>query len=192
MKISIKTNQKEVVKSLGRKYKKHLPEATRWALNNTAKKLKKTYGIQTKKVFDRPIPKTIDGFFIGSATRNKLEAFVQVKDFVARYLKPQIEGGPSTPKYPEAVPTKEAKLNEHGNLKFKKLTTKRNRKVMPTKTGMGVYQMVKGKPEKLLIAFKETINYKKRFPFYEIGMGVVKSNFRKELKFSLQKEMAKK
>ena len=34
--INIKTNQKEVIKSLGRKYKKHIPEATRFALNNTA------------------------------------------------------------------------------------------------------------------------------------------------------------
>ena len=39
--INIKSNSKQIQKQLGRKYKKHLPEATRFALNNTAKKYKR-------------------------------------------------------------------------------------------------------------------------------------------------------
>ena len=38
--VNIKTNQKEIVKKLGRKAKRHIPEATKWGINNTSKKLK--------------------------------------------------------------------------------------------------------------------------------------------------------
>ena len=189
--INIKTNQKEVIKSLGRKYKKHIPEATRFALNNTAKKLQKSYKVQAQQKLDRPVPFTLRGFKIGFASRRKLESFVVITDAVAKYLKFQIEGGPSTPKHPEAVPTQNQPLNKYGNIARKKLVGA-NMEVRPTKTGMGVWKVYKKKPPQLLVAFKKTIRYAKRFPFYKIGNGVVKNVFPKELRFSLRKEMQKK
>jgi len=189
--INIKTNQKEVVKSLGRKYKKHLPEATRFALNNTAKKLQKAYKVQAQQKLDRPVPFTLRGFKIGFASRRKLESFVVITDAVAKYLKYQIEGGVSRPTRPEAVPTEKQPLNKYGNIARKKLVGS-NMEVRPTKTGMGVWKVFKKKPPVLLVAFKKTINYAKRFPFYKIGNNVVKNVFPKELRFSLRKEMQKK
>tara|TARA_R100000781_G_scaffold2292_3_gene3741 strand:+ start:8892 stop:9473 length:582 start_codon:yes stop_codon:yes gene_type:complete len=187
----IRTNQKQVVKSLGRKAKKHIPEATRWAINNTAKKLQKAYKVQTEKKLDRPTKFTTNGFFIKYARRNNLEAFVQVKDVVAKYLKWQIEGGVSTPSRPEAVPTENRKLNKYGNIPGRQLV-KSNNIVRPTKKGMGVWTNPKKGTPKLLIAFKTSINYTKRFPFYKIGNNVIKNVFPKELKFSLRKEMRRK
>ena len=95
---NIKTNQKEIVKQLGRKYKKHMPEATRFALNNTAKKLQKAYKAQAVQKLDRPVPFTLRGFKVGFAKRTKLESFVVITDAVAKYLKYQIEGALSPSK----------------------------------------------------------------------------------------------
>lgn len=189
--INIKSNSKQIQKQLGRKYKKHLPEATRWALNNTAKKLNRTYKKQAVKTLDRPVPFTLRGFKIGFASKRKLESFVVVTDAVAKYLKFQVEGGIARPTKPEAVPTENQSLNKYGNIARKKLVGN-NMEVRPTKTGMGIWKIYKKKPPVLLVAFKKTINYKKRFPFYKIGNGVVKSNFPKELRFSLRREFAKK
>jgi len=189
--INIKSNSKQIQKQLGRKYKKHLPEATRFALNNTAKKLQKAYKAQAQQKLDRPTPFTLKGFNIGFAKKSNLQSFVVISDVVAKYMKWQIEGGTSTPLHPEAVPTQNRKLNKYGNIPGRKLVGAKA-KVMPTKTGMGVYQIYKKQQPKLLIAFKKTINYAKRFPFYKIGNGVVKNVFPKELRFSLRKEMNKK
>ena len=131
--INIKSNSKQIQKQLGRKYKKHLPEATRFALNNTAKKLQKAYKVQAVKNLDRPVPFTLRGFKIGFASRRKLESFVVITDAVAKYLKYQIEGGISRPTRPEAVPTQNQPLNKYGNIARKKLVGG-NMEVKPTKT----------------------------------------------------------
>tara|TARA_R110000824_G_scaffold85061_1_gene211623 strand:- start:53 stop:634 length:582 start_codon:yes stop_codon:yes gene_type:complete len=191
MKINIKTNQKAVIKSLGRRSKKHIPKATKWALNNTAKSLSKAYSAQIQKKLDNPIPFTIRGFFIGFAKPSNLEAFVQVKDDVAKYLKWQIEGGVSTPTKKYAVPTPNRKLNQYGNIPGKsKGLVKNKQEIRKTKTGFGVWSIAtKSKPAKLLIAFKSSINYAKKFPFFYIGKKFIANVLPKELKKSFKKEM---
>ena len=193
---NIKTNQKEIVKQLGRKYKKHMPEATQDAINATAFKLRKTYIAQARQKFDNPTSFTLNAFVVKKATLKKLTAkvFIQDKQNQAKYLAPQIEGG-SQPRHKGSyvVPVEGTPLNEQGNLKFRKNLTGAGRHVRKTKTGWGLYTKgTKKKPSQLLAVFKKIINYDAIFPFYKIGFGLVERTFPKKMKQKLKYYMKKK
>ncbi|QDP48615.1 MAG: putative tail completion protein [Prokaryotic dsDNA virus sp.] len=192
--IRVTDNIKKVNRDLKRAQKKKIPEATKWAINNTAFKLRKAYMAQAEKKFDRPTRFTINAFGVSKATPRDMSAKVFIKDTQAKYLEPQIEGGQSTKKQRSgyAVPTQRLPLNQYGNIPSKKLTVG-GREIRPTKTGLGVYsKSVKGKPSELLIVFKKAINYKKIFPFFHIGEKFVSNVFPKEMVKSLKKELARK
>ena len=184
--ITIETNTKKVAKSISRKAKKHIPMATKWALNNTAKKLQKAYKVQAESKLDRPVKFTVNSFKIGFASPKRLIAFVAITDAAAKYMKWAIDGGVSGRR---AVPTKNAKLNKYGNLP-NKTKLKANQEIRKTKTGFGVWSAATKKaPGKLLVAFKSSVNYQKIFPFYKIGLKLVKRVLPKELDKSFRKEM---
>ena len=187
--ITIETNTKKVAKSISRKAKKHIPMATKWALNNTAKKLQKAYKVQAESKLDRPVKFTVNSFIISWAFPNKLQASVAVSDAASKYLKWAIDGGVSGKR---AVPTSNAKLNKFGNIPGKKAKGLRKGKqeIRKTKTGFGVWSAATKKaPGKLLVAFKSSVNYQKIFPFYKIGFKLVKRVLPKELDKSFRKEL---
>ena len=186
--ITIETNTKKVAKSISRKAKKHIPMATKWALNNTAKKLQKAYKVQAESKLDRPVKFTVNSFKIGFASPKRLQAFVVITDAAAKYLKWAIDGGVSGKR---AVPTTNAKLNKFGNIPGKaKGLRKGKQEIRKTKTGFGVWSAATKKaPGKLLVAFKSSVNYQKIFPFYKIGLKLVKRVLPKELDKSFRKEM---
>jgi hypothetical protein len=160
--------------------------ATKWALNNTAKKLQKAYKVQAESKLDRPVKFTVNSFKIGFASPKRLQAFVVITDAAAKYMKWAIDGGVSGRR---AVPTKNAKLNKYGNLP-NKTKLKANQEIRKTKTGFGVWSAATKKaPGKLLVAFKSSVNYQKIFPFYKIGIKLVKRVLPKELDKSFRKEM---
>lgn len=191
--IRVTSNIKEVTKTLKRKEKKHIPDATRVALNETAKKLQKIYQIQTKQYLDNPTPFTQKGFAVQFARRNMLKASVFIKDIQAKYLSYQIDGGTMTNKGKKIpVPTKHRKLNQYGNIPGKrKGVVKGNQEIKTIGKTTGVF--TKGKTPKLLIVFKDAINYtKKRFPFFAIGEKVVANVLPKEMKRLLKYYINKK
>jgi len=191
--VNIKTNQKEILKKLGRKAKRHIPEATKWGINNTSKKLQKAYQVQSNKYLDSPTRFTTNAFAIGFATAKKLSGFVVVKDIQAKYLRWAFEGGTSTPSKKIAVPTENRKLNKFGNIPGKRQGVVKGKQVIrQTKRGAGVWSApTKKTPAKLLIAFKTSINYRKTFPFYKIGKKIVDNVLPKELEKSFKKEMSR-
>lgn len=108
------------------------------ALTRTAKDVQEAIKAEMRSVFDRPTPYAINGTFLKSATKNRLEARVWVKDDpwgkgtpADRFLGPQIFGGARTNKGMErmlqangmmpqgwfAVPGAGAQLDANGNIR---------------------------------------------------------------------------
>jgi len=115
---------------------RQLPFAMARALTNTAKHARIDMQGEMRRVFDRPLPWTINSLRIEPATKRDLQANIHFKDFApkgtaaGRFLRPQIEGGSRELKRSERrlqavdvmqqgtflVPRSGARLDAHGNL----------------------------------------------------------------------------
>ena len=191
MKIDVKTNIKEVTKDLSRTQKKQIPFATANAINATLFQLRKEMGKQTKKKLDNPTPFTQRGFMVEKASKLKLFGLLYLKDEVADYLKYQIDGGVRSGSKKFAIPTSNARLNKYGNIPGKKsgVVKGKNQKILTINGMTGVYQTHKDKTVKLLIAFKDSANYKIKFPFYKIGQGFINNKFNKNFVDAMDKAL---
>lgn len=74
---------------------RHLPDVTRWAMNDMAFKVHRENKQLIDRVFDRPTRFTRNAFWVRKATRSSLVAVVERKDHLAgkHYLEVQQEGG---------------------------------------------------------------------------------------------------
>ena len=186
------------MKSLKRAEKKHLPQATANAVNETAKKVIKALKVQTEKKLDRPTKMTVNAYAMSRANAKHPDATVYIKDGkqgkkpgpnIANYLKYVIDGGIDTN---VVVPTPNQKLNKFGNITglIKGGSFWNNKVYRRTRTGMGVFDK-KGKV--LLAVIKDSVNYtKKLLPFFTIGEKVAHSVIGKQMRIALKEEMNKK
>tara|TARA_Y100001937_G_C7011986_1_gene281392 strand:+ start:45 stop:719 length:675 start_codon:yes stop_codon:yes gene_type:complete len=186
--ISISDNIKEFQKKLTDFEKKQLPFAIMIGTNKTAFGLRKEMGKQTVKKLDRPTPATQKGFIVKKANKKTLTAEVAIKDFVADYLKFQIDGGTRFTGKKIPVPyTPNARLNKFGNIpnKRKGLIKRPTKQFIANIGGVsGVYEKSGrgGKQLKLIIAFEDSVTYdKKPFPFYKIGEGYISGTYNRNL-----------
>lgn len=185
--VRIKTNEKEFMRSLNRKQKKHIPQATADAVNETAKKVIKALKVQTEKKLDRPKSTTINAYAMSRANAKYPDATVFVKDIQAKYLKYVIDGGVDRN---VAVPTPNAPMDNYGNIRGLRKGFWNNKVYRRTRTGMGVFDK-KGKV--LLAVIKDSVNYtKKLLPFFTIGEKVANSVIGKQMSIALKKQMNKK
>mgnify|MGYP001592886241 FL=1 len=187
--IRIKTNEKQFMKSLKRAEKKHLPQATANAVNETAKKVIKALKVQTEKKLDRPKSTTINAYAMSRANAKYPDATVFIKDKQGQsnYLKFVIDGGVDRN---VAVPTPNAPMDNYGNIRGLRKGFWNNKVYRRTRTGMGVFDK-KGKV--LLAVIKDSVNYtKKLLPFFTIGEKVANSVIGKQMRIALKKEMNKK
>lgn len=196
MQIKIKDNIKQFTKGLSSFEKKQIPFAVATGINTTLFGLRKEMGKQTVKKLDRPTPATQKGFTIKKANKRNLTGALAIKDFVADYLKYQIDGGIRQTGKKIPVPyTQNARLNKFGNIPNKrKGLIKRPTKQFIAKIGgvSGVFQRSGrgGKQVKLLIAFEDSVTYdKKPFPFYKIGKGYINSVYSRNLARAFAKAM---
>ena len=196
MQIKIKDNIKQFTKGLSSFEKKQIPFAVAAGINTTLFGLRKEMGKQTVKKLDRPTPATQKGFTIKKANKRNLTGALAIKDFVADYLKYQIDGGIRQTGKKIPVPyTQNARLNKFGNIPNKrKGLIKRPTKQFIAKIGgvSGVFQRSGrgGKQVKLLIAFEDSVTYdKKPFPFYKIGKGYINSVYSRNLARAFAKAM---
>ena len=196
MQIKIKDNIKQFTKGLSSFEKKQIPFAVATGINTTLFGLRKEMGKQTVKKLDRPTPATQQGFTIKKANKRNLTGALAIKDFVADYLKYQIDGGIRQTGKKIPVPyTQNARLNKFGNIPNKrKGLIKRPTKQFIAKIGgvSGVFQRSGrgGKQVKLLIAFEDSVTYdKKPFPFYKIGKGYINSVYSRNLARAFAKAM---
>jgi len=71
-----------------------VPYATALALTRTAQFVQKELASEMDKAFDRPTPFTKNGMRVVPATKSRLAASVDFKDRQAKYLTPEVYGGP--------------------------------------------------------------------------------------------------
>ena len=126
--------------------KQQLPFATALALTRTAQQAKADLRSEMQKRFDRPTPYTLNSLYVKPATKRDLVASVEIKDDLAtakgnaaaKYLAPEIEGGARNMKGFELglsgqsggmfiIPSKQAKLDQYGNLSLGQIRKIRSR-----------------------------------------------------------------
>ncbi|KRB73456.1 hypothetical protein [Noviherbaspirillum sp. Root189] len=135
MKVSINSDLPQLqarIEDMGKQVK----FAAAVALTRTAQKIKDAQLREMRDVFESPTPWTMSSLFVNPATKDKLIAVVWLKDFAAKatpaakYLMPQIDGGPRSLKRFEkalqsvgalpagyhVVPGEAAKLDAFGNM----------------------------------------------------------------------------
>ena len=121
MNISVKSNIKEVTRGLSKLEKKHVPKATRNAINETLFGLGKALSREMQSVFDEPTAFTTGGekkspFIYEKADLKKLAGEIRFKKKQASYLRWQIYGGTQKPKR-KAIPVPAKVMrNKYGNL----------------------------------------------------------------------------
>jgi len=192
MKIKVKHNIKEVSIWTKSVYKNEIPFATAMAINKTLgiapfklKGLDKVLGQQMKAKLDRPRDQTIKAFFRIQARKQNLTGTLGFQDWAAKIMKFQIEGGTRTKKGKVGVPMKDnPALNAFGNirgLRGKGYIKNKKQKILTINGKTGVWEKHKDKTLKLMVIFRDSVQYKIRFPFYKIAKGYVNNNFDKNL-----------
>ena len=195
--IDIKTNAKELEKKLGMFQKKHMPEIVSDSINEVGVKSVNAMRSQLLKKLDKPTKFTYTGVKLFKAKARDLSALVFIPDIQAKYLEKQFEGGlrlPEKNKIP--VPVDKAKINAFGNIKGKRTgLIKRNTEFMGNVKGIdGVWRRVGGKRNpklKLIVAFENSVFYRKRIEFYKTVKGVVQKNMDKILNKNLKRVVGK-
>jgi len=195
--IDIKTNAKELEKKLGMFQKKHMPEIVSDSINEVGVKSVNAMRSQLLKKLDKPTKFTYTGVKLFKAKARVLSALVFIPDIQAKYLEKQFEGGlrlPEKNKIP--VPVDKAKINAFGNIKGKRTgLIKRNTEFMGNVKGIdGVWRRVGGKRNpklKLIVAFENSVFYRKRIEFYKTVKGVVQKNMDKILNKNLKRVVGK-
>lgn len=132
MQIQIRSNALEIRRWLDDAQKKQIPFATVMAMTQTAKDVSwEEIGVM-QRVFDRPTPYTLNALQVKPATKAKMIASVEFKEFggtpAKRFLNPEVYGGPRSQKsherqiapllkgYSYLVPARGTALNQFGNV----------------------------------------------------------------------------
>ena len=204
MQISVKSDVKQLTKSLTRIQRKQIPFATSKALNNVAFDVRKALQDGLETHLDRPTPYTKRGVQVEKSTKKKLIAEVGFRSKTfgkgqgsvtqAEYMERQIKGGLRMPKG-SAIPVpivKNLKLNKYGALTRNKVNNALGNKnkffsgkpkgAKGKGTGEGIWERYGGKRNpkiKMIISWNKTTDYQARFPFKNIVTQSVRKNFRK-------------
>jgi hypothetical protein len=217
MQIDIRSDIKELTKSLNRIQRKQIPFATSKALNATAFDVRKTLQDGLDIHLDRVTSYTKRGVQVEKSTKKNLVAKVgfrsrtfgkgQGKITQAEYMKRQIKGGTRFPKgqaIPVPVP-KNMRTNKFGNIprgKIDRLLGDKDRYFSGTPKGTqdapGIWQRMpanskrkkQGGKIRMVIAWEPKADYSPRFPFRQIVSKSVRINFRKRFDYALRQALS--
>ena len=183
---NVKGDMKPIIKHLNKTQKRQIPFAAAQAINNTLFDIMKAEKAQLPKKLDRPTPFTMKAFKINKAKKTQLVGDIHVSPERYKYLKYAIEGGTRTGN--TGVPTKHAKLNKYGNIPMRKKGLIKNKRQFIKNIGglSGVWEKSTS-GLKLMVAFENTVNYKKQFPFYKIAEGVARKKFQRNFQKTLKR-----
>jgi hypothetical protein len=162
---------------------KQLPFGIAKGLTATAKDAQAALGKALPENLDRPTPFTMKAFGVEPATKQKQYAKVFIKDDQEKYLQYQVAGGTRTPARRAVVVPKGVRLNQYGNMTrgaIKKLLARKDVFSGKVKGVAGIYQR-KGTHVHLIVSYADRVQYKKRFPFGDIGQAAVKASSAKNL-----------
>jgi len=220
MKISVKSNIKDVTKGLSRIQRKQIPFAASQTLNQlafdlTKRKGKGVLGAATATEFDKKkgkgsTPFTQRNFFFDKSNKKNLTAHVYWDIRNAEYMRFQVKGGVRSPKSKAiVVPTKNAKkhLNAFGNFKKGAVTEMLRDK---SKNFSGSPLGAKGKSEGIwerygrsskrggqkirkIASYTQSARYSPRFPFVAIVQRSVNdksSGFNSKFRENLRRALA--
>ena len=186
---NVKGDLKKVTKHLNKMQKKQIAFASAQAINETLFSILKAEKAQLPKKLDKPTPYTMKAFKVDKAKKTSLHGNVHVMPARYKYLKYAIEGGTRTGNI--GVPTNNSKLNKYGNIPMRKKGLIKNKKqFIKTINGLsGVWERSK-KGTKLMVAFENSVTYKKRFPFFKIADGIARRTFQRNLAKHLARAIA--
>ena len=194
MQIDVRTNVKQVQKSLTRIQRKQIPYATSVAINETAKKLVAAEQRGMKAKLDRPRPQTIKALRIFQySKKTTLTSRIGFPEWANRYMSYQVYGG--TRPVTTVVPLNQygGALNAYGSIPARKNKgwAKKRKQFFVESKGKTLLMRPKGRDDQIVVGvLTDNPVYKKRFPFYKIASGVVTRVFPKELNKSLKKALA--
>ena len=199
MNINIKADLKPLNKQISRVHKKQIPFATSVALNKTGVKILSALGANAQKKFEGGATKQAMRAFktpkglrgnkpnISFSTKKNLTTTIFMPKWAEKFLIYQVKGGTRTAnnKAGTGVPYKpNANLNQFGNIKGRKAGLVKGKKqfIATIKGITGVWERygTKLRQVKLIVAFEKSVDYNNpKFPFFQIGEMVYKSQFPK-------------
>tara|TARA_R100001460_G_scaffold40724_1_gene76023 strand:- start:48 stop:635 length:588 start_codon:yes stop_codon:yes gene_type:complete len=191
MKVNVKDNIKEVTKWTTSVQKKQIPFATANAINQTLFQTRKVMMKQTQQKLDNPTPFTVKSYLVDKAKKTKLSGMLFIREAAEKYLKFQIDGGTRTSGKKFSIPTSNAKLNKYGNIIGKRtgLVKKKNQFLRTINGITGVWERQKDNTLKLIIALKNSANYRPKLPFYTIAEKYAASRFNKNFINAMNKAL---
>lgn len=128
--ISVRSNLRDVQRSLTDLERKQLPFATAKALTSVGKLVQAAEQKGMRAVLDRPTPFTVNSVGVKAARKNDLTAVVYVRDIAASYLEPFEFGGKHKLIGKGRTwlnPKNGVALNQYGNLSRNKLNQLKGR-----------------------------------------------------------------
>lgn len=201
VKISVKTDVKQIVKKLNSFARKQAPFATSKALNDTAFQVMTKERDVVGKHIDKPTPFTKRGFRFKKSNKRKLVAEVFIPPAQNKYMKFQVDGGTRSPNR-TAIPIPVGqKKNKYGNMPRNKVKTLlagvktfSGRPKGHPGAPAGIYKRLGAKGRKklrLMVKWHpENVTYKSLFPFYSIARREAQarfpSNMRRAMAFALR------
>ncbi|UPG86843.1 hypothetical protein L2Y94_05675 [Luteibacter aegosomatis] len=183
--INIRSNLKEITKSLSDLAYRQVNFAAAQAINDLARQVAVAERDNIKATFEKPKPFTVNAVGVSGATKRTLTAVVYVKPIAARYLAPYEEGGVHKLPGRALLNPKNIRLDQYGQLSrtvLRRLKARRDVFIGPVKTKdgevNGVWQRVPARRKqpatlKLLIRFGDAIEVKKRLGFGTTGRDIV-------------------
>lgn len=199
---SVRSNIKEINKSLSDLAYKQIDFATALALTDLAKQVQAAEKANIESIFKKPKPFTVNAVGMRGANKRNLTALVFVRPVAAKYLAPYEDGGVHALPGRALLNPKDIRLDQYGQLTRATLARLKARSdvfIGPVKTAHGnvngVWQRVKpakGKPGhlKLLIRFGDALEVTKRLNFGSTAAKVINQGFTVAFNAGMAKAMA--
>ena len=200
--ISIRSNVKEITKTLSALAYKQVAFATAQALTALAREVQADEIQNIASTFSKPKPFTQKSVGVRGARKDTLTATVFVRPIAAKYLDPYEEGGRHVLSGRALFNPKNIRLDKYGQLPRKVLDRLKARKdvfIGPIKsksgTVNGVWQRVPAKRKqpahlKLLIRFGDSLSVNKRLNYRSRAKALVDRRFNTVFAEAMSKAMA--
>jgi hypothetical protein len=201
--VSLKADLDKLKRQLTRQQRDQVPFATSMALNNVAGDVANAITVQMDRYLNKPTPFTQKAYqykansFRGKrADKRTLTVIIEPAKIQEAYLKFQIAGGTRTPKNRMIlVPTKQAPLNNYGNLsravRKKLITAKKQYFAVGTRENRtpAIYKR-EGRRITPMGFYVDQAEYKPIFPVQKIAAGVAANRFPRRFAEAMRRAMA--
>ena len=196
--INVETDIRAAVKQLKRVGERNVPLAVAQSLTATAKHLRDVQKRSIPRHIDRPTKFTVNAFGLESAKwREYQRGTMYARGFVypaqAKYLRYQVCGGTRAPKRrANIVPGKQTSLNKYGNLTrhyIQKQLARDDTHIATIGGTSGLWRRMKSGRLKLLVLFTGSVDYRPRYPFFDISDKIVQRELPRQLNKAVRRAL---